>query len=1707
MSLRQWFAKKNPLHSKKISSRAANTHHSAVDFVTLDHQPTTAREIIHDNIWLAVLAGFVGFWLLPTLFLIPKLHDFVDATTWVVIEDILQANDVGRAMGIASSTSTGLPAIVFYDKTNYTAKYAQRETNGTWTVESIETFTSDYNFGNTSNIKFDIARSPSDNKMSVVYCKYSGASVLRYAHRAGDGTGNCGTSNNWTCSNVATGLGNCNQRMYSLQFHTTSSQPTIATIQTAELDYYEYNGSTWTAKAHTGSPYGWGMDYDEVSVDHSFTTSTNQPIIFYVNQNDLTGQDDEINDNLSRLHYIKRNTDWTWTKAKIDAWGNDSDGLRVISVTRDTSGYFHFSYSAPLIGLRYGTLKGTTLATTTIDSTASSTWNSIELNSSQNPGIAYYDSTNGNLEFASYNGSTWSTETVSSTNNVGDFASFYYYGTSPVIGYTDVTGANASFISATAFNTAPTAPTTPYSSATSSQTGLTNPTNLATTTPAFSALFQDADSGDTASKAEIQVTTTTNGFATITHWDSGSSGNTISSVAINARSADLYFNRFGTSASNTISINDDGAEASNVTYNWRMRFWDAAGSAGSWSATATFSIIDKPTAPSSVSSTFTATTANIYWLDNSSVEDAVEIQSNVEDVDGGYTHFASSTAANAVTTSTTGLSKNTIYYFRARAYNVAGYSSVSAATSGYTLAADPASVLATSQGESSIKVEWGQNGNNASTQYYVLNVTAGTNSGWTTATSYTFTGLSPSTAYSFQVKARNSQIVETSYSSVVTATTDASSSGFTTGAGSTQKVSEKQASIIRPTGAMSILGADASYTSSTAVTLLLRYSKDASLVKVSNDPGFDNYKEFRPSSELPWTIVGGEGVRTVYVKFVNTQTGVESNVYAASITLDTTPPKSATITTPQQEAKVDETPTFAGFGDPQSRIKLLAQDFKSKEWYELGETTVGADGAWSYEQTTPLNGATYTVFAIAYDRAGNQAKTSGEVTIFVEDDTAPTQPLVRFPQEDTIVESTKMETYGAAEPGSRVVIVLDDVITYTAGTNSAGLWNYEIPADLAPGRHTLTYRIYDSAGNESEPITILFVVKGAAEERAPPEEIPTELEENPFEERPIPLPVERRERTQPQKPPAAPLAPRGGGGGGGGTPSVPSTGSTKPPIPVPPPTPSSPQPVSPSEPVVGGIFSAEQQGLFDQTVVAVTAVYDQVANTAARAGRAIAAGARAARKVADKPAVQITNKAVVVPATAAAAAVTVGTAVNVSQAAIYLRFVFLQPFYLLRRKRHAKSGLAYNAITKMPVDLALVRLIDAQQNKIVQTRVTDTAGRYQFFADAGEYSLEIVKPDFAFPPTYLKGKTEDVTYTGLYTGGAVSWKEPTAVSYALPLDPAGAARPVSDVLKENAKKYVAHLASAAGLGLSIFSFVVTPTPTVGAFVVGHLLSTAMFHRLAKGRKPKSWGIVYDSATRLPVAKAVVRIFDTQYNKLLETQVTDAAGRYAFLVGPNEYYVMVEGKNVEKFVSQPVKIAAQEGGSLVAFDVGVKQMQAVAPAANAAVGTDVTIPAISVAPAATTVSYAVKPQYVPKTALAAPDVAGPPVSGVAGALLQRVGVKTVSQESAAVTPPATTPPVTALPVSVAATLSLAATATAKPPTYVVSGSTLAGRLISPLGSGARDMVIVGLPKDPNEPTAPVTTVADGNLLAPHSSLVWAEPPAVVTDGDFLKAIKQ
>jgi cysteine-rich repeat protein len=396
------------------------------------------------------------------------------------------------------------------------------------------------------------------------------------------------------------------------------------------------------------------------------------------------------------------------------------------------------------------------------------------------------------------------------------------------------------------------------------------------------------------------------------------------------------------------------------------------------------------------------------------------------------------------------------------------------------------------------------------------------------------------------------------------------------------------------------------------------------------------------------------------------------------------------------------------------------------------------------------------------------------------------------------------------------------------------------------------------------------------------------------------------------------------------------------------------------------------------------------------------------REVIQNPIVEERAQNVAAPTAVAVAAVNVASAGAATATAIpYLLYIYsflAHPTLLIARRRRKKWGVVYNALSKLPVDLAIVRLLDAKTGRILRSAVTDKDGRYFFIVQPGEYKMTTVKNGFVFPTVFLKGAKEDVNFVDLYHGEALAVKEETVITANIPLDPIGGEKTPKKILLEGIGRRFQKSLGVISIVAMIVATVITPTPLMFGLLFGNMLMYGVFRRLAIPSKPKNWGIVMDEKTGKPVQNAVARIFEAKYNKLLETQVTDTKGRYAFLVGTNVYYVTFEKPGYQKQQKGPVDLVNldkkkkdKEGTQVVAVDVklapaatGVPTQKAASmppapptppavppkvpppPAAEPSVAETVTPPPAPVVPSVTAALPAVEPVKPPAPA-AAPKI--------------------------------------------------------------------------------------------------------------------------------------
>jgi hypothetical protein len=211
------------------------------------------------------------------------------------------------------------------------------------------------------------------------------------------------------------------------------------------------------------------------------------------------------------------------------------------------------------------------------------------------------------------------------------------------------------------------------------------------------------------------------------------------------------------------------AEDTSYTFKIRVEQTGAPGTYSAYSNSATESTpLGMPLAPSDLLfSVVSTSTLTISWTDNATNEDAYIVEYGTDGV--SYDTTVTTTEANVTSVSVTGLIPNTLYYFAVFVSNDAGSDSGYANTT--TLASAPTNLSAIPASTSQINLSWDTA--NASSSVYAVHFTDGSLIATTTATTYSVTGLSENTSYTFKVRTEQTgdSGVYSAYSDTVTTST------------------------------------------------------------------------------------------------------------------------------------------------------------------------------------------------------------------------------------------------------------------------------------------------------------------------------------------------------------------------------------------------------------------------------------------------------------------------------------------------------------------------------------------------------------------------------------------------------------------------------------------------------------------------------------------------------------------------------------------------------------------------------------------------------------------------------------------------------------------------------------------------------------------------------------------------------------------------
>ncbi len=292
----------------------------------------------------------------------------------------------------------------------------------------------------------------------------------------------------------------------------------------------------------------------------------------------------------------------------------------------------------------------------------------------------------------------------------------------------------------------------------------------------------------------------------------------------------------------------------------------------------------------------------------------------------------------------------------------------------------------------------------------------------------------------------------------------------------------------------------------------------------------------------------------------------------------------------------------------------------------------------------------------------------------------------------------------------------------------------------------------------------------------------------------------------------------------------------------------------------------------------------------------------------------------------------------------FLRLFFLQPLMLLGLRRRKGWGQVYNTLSKMPVDLATLRLLNADTGKVIQSKVTDKEGRYAFVVNPGKYTIQVVKNGFAFPSLLLGNAKNDGRRTDIYHGEIIEVTANDAVITAnIPLDPAGEYKRPARIFWQRLGRTLQVALSWFGLVITVVSLYISPLWYVWVLFGVHILFFVVFHRLAIPNKIKSWGIAYDSTSKKPIGRVVARLFNSEFNKMVATQITDSSGRYYFLASDDKYYVTYDHPEYAPEKTNVLDLGGKEAEN-IAVDIGLTKGGKTALPATPAPVTPAAVPA-------------------------------------------------------------------------------------------------------------------------------------------------------------------
>jgi len=191
------------------------------------------------------------------------------------------------------------------------------------------------------------------------------------------------------------------------------------------------------------------------------------------------------------------------------------------------------------------------------------------------------------------------------------------------------------------------------------------------------------------------------------------------------------------------------------------------------------------------------------------------------------------------------------------------------------------------------------------------------------------------------------------------------------------------------------------------------------------------------------------------ISVTSTDPAGNSSTTSKTVTVDTIPP-TVSVSSPSNGSVTSNTrPPLSGLAEENAGVVIYVDGSRV-------DSVVAIGGTWLTSNTPTLSEGEHTVYAVAWDIAGNHATST--TNHFTVDFTAPAVAIVT-PANGSSTNNAQPPITGTADVGVTVILTLDGVRVDTIVIPANGQWSYLPPSPLSSATHTVVATATDDVGN------------------------------------------------------------------------------------------------------------------------------------------------------------------------------------------------------------------------------------------------------------------------------------------------------------------------------------------------------------------------------------------------------------------------------------------------------------------------------------------------------------------------------------------------------------------------------------------------------------------------------------------------------------------